>query len=313
MSKGTLEERLERLRQLRDAVPDDAALSTLRKVLRDRSNLIVTEAAKVIAHLSLHALIPDLLGAFDRLFENPVKTDPKCWGKTAIVKTLSRLDYGESAPFIRGLHHIQMEPVWGGQEDAALQLRALCALALVACTDLSRNEVLRHLVNSMADPADPVRLEAVRAVEQMNGDEAGLLLRLKARIGDPRPAVIGQVFDSLLNLERDGAIPFVAEQLKSASVEVRDEAALALGASRLATAVSSLIETWKEAAEPEFRGILLRALSSSRQASAIEFLLEIVRTGLSRDAESALDALKLHESSPEIQAQVEEAQRERNR
>jgi hypothetical protein len=75
--------------------------------------------------------------------------------------------------------------------------------------------------------------------------------------------------------------------------------------------VSVLTETWKDAAEPGLRAILLRALSSFRERLAIEFLLEIVRTGRTRDAEYALEALKLHEGPPDNRTQVEEARRQR--
>jgi len=59
----------------------------------------------------------------------------------------------------------------------------------------------------MADEAPVVRVEAVRAVAEMDAEEAALVLRLKARLGDREPSVIGQVFDSLLQLERDAALP----------------------------------------------------------------------------------------------------------
>src|SRR5262245_7105306 len=121
-----MEERLETLRQLRHAKPDATVVPTLRKALQDRSNLIVAEAAKIAAASQVTELVPDLLSAFARLFENPVKTDPKCWGKTAIVSALVRLEYGSSEPFLRGSNHVQMEPVWGGQEDSAVQLRGTC-------------------------------------------------------------------------------------------------------------------------------------------------------------------------------------------
>lgn len=310
MTKAKLEDRMKQLRQLRSATPNDEVLSVLRKALRDRSNLVVAEAAKAVADLHLANLVPDLLGAFDRLFEDPTKKDSKCWGKTAIVKALTELEYSDSPPFVRGARHIQMEPVWGGQEDAAMHLRAACCLALVQCDDLSRTEIFRHLVDAMADSADPVRLEAVRAIAQMNGDEASLLLRLKARMGDRRPIVTGHVFDALLSVERERAIPFVAQHLQAAA-EIRDEAALALGASRLPQAINVLIETWNQTRSQEFRNVLLRALSASGQPAAIDFLLNLVRTGGTRDATSALEALKLHHQSPEIQSRVEQAQKER--
>ena len=311
MASKKLEDRIEQLRLLRNVSPGADAILILRKALADRSNLIVAEAAKTAGELHLSVLIPDLLASFDRLFEDPIKTDPKCWGKTAIVKTLMKLDYDESPAFLRGSRHIQMEPVWGGNEDAAPQLRAACFLALVQCTDLTRFEVLRCFVDAMSDPADPVRVEAVRGIEQLRGDEAILLLRLKARVGDKRPLIVGHVFDALLNLEQDRSVSLVAEYLKGKDPALCDEAALALGSSRLASALKVLIQTWMEVRDEQFAGVLLRAISSSRQTEAIEFLINLIREGSSRQAAAAVEALQLHKDSPEIQEMVQQAQKAR--
>jgi HEAT repeat protein len=308
LASKRLEERIEQLRHLRNAPSSPGLEPTLRKAVADRSNLVIAEAAKTIAVLHLSEMIPDLLQAFDKLFEDPVKTDPKCWAKTAIVKTLTQLDYSESRPFLRGLHHVQMEPVYKGlQEDCAPQLRANCVLALVQCADLTRLDVLRHLVDAMTEPADPVRVEAVRAIHQLGGDESVLLLRLKARLGDSSPLIIGHVFDALLDLEHDRAVPFVSEYLKSKDEELRDEAALALGSSRLTSALGVLISAWNEFPGEEFGGVLLRAVSASRLSEAIQFLLDVLRTGTVRQSAAALEALKVHEHSPEIQALIKEA------
>lgn len=311
MSSRKLEERIEQLRLLRTEPVIPATLSTLRKAFSDRSNLVIAEAARTTGELHLEELIPALLSAFEGLFEDPLKTDPKCWGKTAIVKALVQLDYSESPPFLRGSRHIQMEPVWGGREDSAALLRGNCFLALVQCTDLTRFAVLGHLIDAMSDSADPVRVEAVRAMHQLGGDDSVLLLRLKARLGDRRPLIIGHVFDALLSLERDRAVAFVAGYFGSAEVEMRDEAALALGSSRLDSALKLLIQAWKETENAEFSGILLRAISSSRLPEAIEFLIHILKTGTSRQVASATEALKLHEHSPEIQALVDQTKRTR--
>src|SRR5882724_10944739 len=135
MASRKLEEQIDRIRQLRNAPSDAASRSILEKSLRDRANVV--------------ELIPELLAAYARLFEDAVKADPKCWGKTSIVKALTVLDYCESPPYVRGAYHVQMEPVWGGQEDAAAQLRSNCILALPQCSDLRRNEVLRFLVDAL--------------------------------------------------------------------------------------------------------------------------------------------------------------------
>jgi len=311
MNKPKLEQRLEQLRQMRSATPNDEVVVALTKGMKDRSNLVIAEAAKTIAELRLSPMIPILLETFHQLLEDPVKTDSKCWGKTAIATALTELEYAESPPFLRGMHHIQMEPVWGGQEDAAPQLRATCLLALVQCDDLRRPEIFRRLVDGLADPADPVRLEAVRAIAQMNGDEASILLRLKARLGDRRPVVTGHVFDALLMLEGEKGIDFVAEHLSSTTSEVRDEAALSLGSSRLQKSVDVLISAWRDATDGNFRSVVLRALSSSRHQAAIDFLLDVVRDGMTRDSAAAADALKLHEDSPEISFRLEQAIKKR--
>ena len=162
-------------------------------------------------------------------------------------------------------------------------------------------------MDALADPADPVRLEAVRALEQMNGEESAVLLRLKAHSGDRRPHVLGQVFDSLLQLETEKAVPFVAGFLESENPEICDEAALALGNSRFASGVRILIETWHRTRASEFRSVLLRALSVSREESALKYLLELVAKGSDRDCAAALDALHLHKDSDEIHKLVEEA------
>ncbi len=226
--------------------------------------------------MQLRDLTADLLGAFDRLFVKPVDRDPQCWAKNAIAQALVDLDYREHAPFLIGARHVQMEAVWGGQEDTAQTLRGICLLALVSCNDIPRTEIFRILVDAMTDAAQVVRVEAIRAIEQMEGEEASLLLRLKARMGDREPAVTGQAFDSLLRLEPARGLELVKGYLDSGPPELKEEAALALGASRLPAAVDILIEALPHAVEPYFRKTVLRALGASRQEKAIDFLRGLV-------------------------------------
>jgi hypothetical protein len=306
LSHRRVEDEIERLGRLRDpAAPE--TIASVRKALADRVGLVVAKAAKVAAALDLRDLLPDLLRAYDRLFEKPVERDPQCWGKNALAQALVSFDYRESAPFIRGARWVQMEPVWGGQEDTASSLRGICLLALPTCTDVRREAVFRCLVEGLTDPAQTVRIEAARAIAQMSGDEAGLLLRLKARSGEREPRVIGQVFDSLLAIEAAEAVDFVAAFLDSAAEGIAAEAALSLGASRLEAAVDALQRAWAATRDPDLRDALARALSASRQPSALAFLLDLVRNGRAAEAVAALDALAIHRESPELWRQVESA------
>jgi hypothetical protein len=306
MAHRQIEAEVEALNRLREASAAEAT-APLQKALADRVNLVVAKAAKVAAEMRIHGLVPDLLRAFDRLFDKPVERDPQCWGKNAIAKALVAFDHRQAAPFLRGIRHIQPEPVWGGEEDTAGTLRGTCALALPSCTDIARGQVLRHLVDALADKALPVRSDAARAVAQMEGEEAILLLRLKARLGDPEPEISGQVFDYLFQLEREQALTFVGGFLQPHLGAVAEEAALALGSCRVPGAGPLLEEAWNRQRLPEFRQVLLRSLSATRQPAALEFLLKLVRIGRAADAVSALEALALHRDSADIRRQAWEA------
>src|ERR1019366_97663 len=148
--KEAFERKLDELAALRAASSPENAVEPLRKVLKDRSNYLVSKAAALAGELRLTALTPDLLRAFDRFMESPVKTDPQCWAKDAIVKALKDLGHDDPTVFLRGIGHVQMEPVYGGSVDTALTLRGSCALALVACT-LDRQTILTRLVDLLAD------------------------------------------------------------------------------------------------------------------------------------------------------------------
>jgi HEAT repeat protein len=104
-------------------------------------------------------------------------------------------------------------------------------------------------------------------------------------------------------MEGQTALPFVAEFLKDKDDDVSDEAALALGASRLPEAFPMLEKAWDDRPSPVF----LRAMSVSRLAEALDFLLQLIREGRPRDAEEALHALELQKASEEIVKRVEQA------
>ena len=282
----------------------------MRKALHDPVNVVVAKAAALAAEFQLQTLLPDLFAAFDRLFDKPWDTDPQCWGKNAIAKALKDLGHAESAAFLRGLRHVQMEPVWGGEADTAAVLRGTCVLALLQCTDITRQETMLHLIDALTEGDPGVRRDAALAMEQMAGHEAVWLLRLKARLGD-KPEVTGQVFESLLRLDGKSSIEFVAGFLDAAEEQVAEEAALALGASRLPQALETLKIAWKKSGNGPLGPVLLRAVSASRLDEAFEFLLKIVREGRQSDAQDALRALEIHRdslpSSNDIRRRVEEA------
>jgi HEAT repeat protein len=292
MASRRIEEHLEALGQLRSASMPEA-IAGLRRGLNDRSNVVVAKAAKVAGELGARDVIPELLAAFDRLFDDAVKRDPQCWGKTAIARTVRDMDHADGAPFLRGARWVQMEPVWGGQADTAAALRGVCLLAMPACADLRRETIMRFLVDALVETDAAVRADAARALASMGGDDAALVLRLKAHTGDQAIAVTGQVFESLLAVERAEGLEFVRGFLRSEGGDAAEEAALAIGSSRMESGVEILIAAWEEARGEDYRHTILRALGISRREGAEEFLRRIAGEGRERDRAEARAALDL--------------------
>ena len=302
MAGKKFQQELAALEELRRAGDSPATAAALAKALRNRSNFLVAKAAQIVCQLGLQALIPDLVTALDRHHTDPVKSDPQCWAKHAIVQALGELGHLESTVYLRGLRHVQMEPVWGGQEDSAGRLRAASALALVACRDLSDGKLLGYLVEALVDADKTVRVETARAISRMNRPEAALLLRLRALTGDAEPEVTGACFSGVLAIEGEEAIAFVSRFLEAGD-DTSAEAAMALGTMRHAQAFPPLEQRWRKRHDAGFGAILLTAMALSRQPRAQELLLGLVESD-SVEAAAALEALAAAQPSEEVLAQI---------
>lgn len=294
--KKAFEQQVAALDGLRDA--DEAVrLAALRKALAHRNNFIVAKAADMVREFRLEPLIPDLLTAFNRFFENPEETDPQCWAKNAISRALAALEYQEPDVFLRGMHHIQMEPVWGGQSDTAGTLRATCALALVQCRSLSNDDLLSHLVDLFADADKNVRAEVARAIEQVGSPTAALLLRLRATLGRDEAEVLGACFGGILRIEGITAIPWVGRFLEAAD-DTAAEAALAISGTHSLEAFGLLRGVLPKATDPWFRSVLLSSIALTRLDAALEFLIDLMKAE-SLDTEAAIEAIVRSAPSPE--------------
>ena len=312
--KRKFEEQIAALDNLRQLSPQ-AAIEPLRKALANRNNFVVAKAADLVRDLQLTQLTPDLLTAFDRFFDDPVKTDPQCWAKNALSRALAAFEHQEPDVFLRGMHHIQLEPVWGGTSDSAGTLRATCALALVQCRDLRETELLQHLIELLADKDKAVRAEVVRAIEQVGSLSAALLLRLRAILdsnvksrkpGQPpeeEPEVLGACYSGILRIEGASAIPWVARFLADGD-DSAAEAALAIAGTHTPQAFETLKQRFNNASDPWFSAVLLSAIALTRQDAALEFLLDQVRTE-SPQAEAAIEAILRSAPSEEITKHLE--------
>jgi hypothetical protein len=276
----------------------------LRKALTHRNNYIVAKAADLAAKFRLTQLLPELVAAFDRFFTDPVKTDPQCWAKNAISRALAALECQDAEVFLRGIRHIQPEPVWGGSEDTAGTLRSTCALALVQCRSLPETELLHCLMELLVDKVTSVRVDAARAIEQVGSRSAALLLRLRAILASDEPEVLGACYSGILGIEGASAIPWIARFLAGAD-ERAAEAAWAIADQRSPEAFAALRERFATERDNWSQSVLLSAIALTRQQDALDFLFHLIRAE-PRHAEAAVTAILESKPADEVVRQLEE-------
>lgn len=238
--------------------------------LRHKSNYAIAAAAGTAEHLEAGALAPDLVEAFEKLMRDPAKLDPGCKATTAIVQALIQLEDPAAKVYFAGVRHVQLEGGFGPKVDAAAPLRGLCARGLAR---MGHPGALLECVTLLADREVPARAGAIRAIADAGRPEGVLLLRLKALLGDKEVEVTGECFGALLSLDPAGSVEFVAKFLDSHTEGIGEQAALALGESRLPAAFELLREAWERGGVAEQRRTLLVAIAMLRIDEALEFLL----------------------------------------
>ena len=273
-------------------------LARLLQALNDRHYRIVAKAARLAEDGLLYDLLPALLAAYPRFLDKPLKTDPSCLAKKAIARALVALDCDDTQFYTRGLQYRQPEPVWGGTRDTAAEVRSACAMGLVAT---GHPRALVELTALLHDPEAEARFGAARAIGCGNPREAELLLRSKALAGDAEPAVLGECFTGLLAVEPDESVGFVAGFLGHPDEAVKEQAALALGESRLDAALPHLQHAWNEVlVGEELRRALLRAITAHRSESAFQWLLALVAAARSAVAEEIIETLALYKHNAKL-------------
>lgn len=278
----------------RDEAPVE--LEVVRAALRGKIGVLVAAAARVVGATGLTALVDELGPAFTRLAERGVERDAGCRGKTAIARALHQLERWDDAVFPVGIRLTQPEPVWGGREDTAAELRGVCAMAYAHGY---RPDVLDVLADLLADPERGARAAAATALGDAGHPDAAALLRYKVRIGDPEPEVLSACLGSLLALAPEGALPLVAEQLEQGDDRAA-AAALALGEARRPGAAALLIG-WCDRTTAAMRArVGYPALAMLRDAAATDHLLAQVATAGKTDALAAVAALAPYATDPRL-------------
>ncbi len=295
---------------LLDELPADRAakVEALKRALAGHYR-VAAKAARAAEDALLYELVPTLLSSYARLLDKPLKQDPSCFAKKALARALVALDCNDVEFFLRGVCYRQLEPVWGGTADTAVDVRASCAMGLVAS---GYSRALVELTALLNDTDAAARIGAVRAIACGNPREAELLLRFKALAGDAEPQVLGECFTGLLAVEPEESIGFVASYLGHADDAVRELAALALGESRLDAALAPLKEAWNGVLVSEdLRRTLLRAAAAHRSEAAFDWLLTVVADARVPVALEAVEALAVYRHNAKLKQRLEGAVRDR--
>jgi hypothetical protein len=289
MKRAELENGLASLNRLRETPRAPGADAALGRALASTEAPLVAAAANIVADGELEGFEPALIAGFERFLERPIKSDPGCHAKTAVARALYRTGAHSSSVFLRGVHHVQLEPVWGGKQDTAVELRGTCALGLVRC---GYPDAMVELAELLADAEPMARTAAAHAIAYSERTDVGVpLLRHKVLCGDPDSRVLGACLSGLLGLAPDSSLPLVARFARGDRPELREVAMLALGESRLEAALPVLRQIAEAAVTTEERDLAMLAIALMRADKAWDYLIGQIADGTESQAMAALDAL----------------------
>ena len=298
----SLEAKLDALRAHqfgKDAKEDETVLVA---GLRETQHRVVARAAELAAERLCYGATAALKEAYRRFLDDPVKKDPQCIAKQAIVRALVTLDCPDAQFYVEGLSYRQMEPGWGKPTDSAVDIRNSCAMGLV---NSGYPRALQELTVLLNDSEARARIGAVHAIACGNPSEAELLLRFKTLVGDAEPEVLGECFGGLLAVAGTDAVALIVRQLAHDSGEVRECAALALGESQLPEALAGIRQAFEEVfVSPDYKRVLTRAAALHRSDAAFDWLISLIAEGSTSAAEAALEALSIYRNNDKLTARI---------
>jgi hypothetical protein len=300
-----IEAQLLQLGALRKSTDIKARDADIAKAIASKTSLIAAKGADLALELGIKDLAAALHKAFDRFMQNPGTTDKGCYAKTAIVRALYEMELNDLDIFLRGIHHVQLEPIWGGSADTAAELRGICALGLVRA---NYHDVMNELAELMVDPDPSARLNAVRAIGYSENDLVGTpMLRMKLLSGDAQPEVIVEAFAALMKLAPARSIAFVARFLEKPDLEMREMALIALGQSRQPAAFDLLQSMYEREITIDKRRPLLAAIALTRLPAAQEFLLYVIADEHRDLSIAAIEGFKPFRSDSALRAKIQKA------
>lgn len=280
--------------------PEADVVPALRRALRERPATVAERAAIIARERGITVLQPDLVHAFERFQEDPVKRDPGCRAKQAALEALDVLDANVPETFLSGARYVQREPQWQEPADTAVGVRSRAILVLARWGDPDVPLVAGEL---LADPEWPVRQAAADALG-VYGERApaGALLVVLAR--EHEPPVITSCMQSLLRLAPDWGLRRLREALFGREVIAHECALLALTQSRRDDALAAVLEYIGSEVHAARREAAIRALGLHRSERALAALLALISEGSLSTAKAATAALSARRFDTGVRARA---------
>lgn len=302
MSKST-QDKLDLLNSLMANESGEVAVLTLRKALKERSNFLVGKAAEWVSEKLLYELIDDLLAAYHRFLDDPFKKDKTCRAKRALAKALYDLDCNDVKFYQAGIVYYQLEPGYGSAVDTSIDVRNVCALGLMAFGGM---DALLEVVALLGDVEPHARLGAVKAIALAQPFYVELILRQKIMHGDESAEVISECFSSLMHVEAERSLDFVADYLRHNDETLSQAAAWSLGESRLDEAMDLLIAASEKIfITSSLEYSLFESIAMQRKNRATDYLITNVEQSATNRSCNALKALSLFDYDDELRARLQ--------
>lgn len=295
---------LEQLAVCKSDPASERSRKAIRTALQGRISVAVARAATLIRQHDLPGFDDALAAAHARWLKKPARSDRGCTAKIALARALDAVGCPGAGPFLAGVKHIQLDPVYGGHEDTAAELRSRSAAALVR---LRHPDAFRYVADLLYDPWPAARLGAVAVARYAGNEAAELLLRAKALSGDEDARVVGDCLSALAEMAPRDSLSFLARFLDADDEALVEYAALALGETREAEAFALLEDAWGRWGAGQARHMLLLPMALLRSDESFAFLLQRVESSPVATAQAALTALESARANPELAGRVFQA------
>ncbi len=291
-----------------EALPEEARLPILVKLLYDKSSYVAALAAKSLGDCADPETLAAMRARFEEVSDEGVRNDPGCHIRANLAFAFGRLEYLPALNSLRrGIRTVQIEAVGGVPFDTGAHLRANCALALA---QLSDRESLRDMALLLFDMTSPMKgrdaalakLEMRKAAAQaiaILGDRSGAV-PLTIKLSYPEnemPEVLQECMQALVALEDERVNDILEPYLSSPDAGLSGYAALML-ASTASEAALTLLKNAVQTSYGEQLKYLIIAISTHRSDEARDYLISELKS--ERESVRALVREALSNSLDEV-------------